>query len=380
MAGILSIWLISAALAAGPMISFRAHILAGDIKGAYQVLAFDVNGDGRPDLIALGNSTRDLLWFENPSWERHLITGGLNFPINVDGFRDPESGEPVLVLGHQFSMEPSRSLGVVTVLRPGGDVREPWKGEEIDRLPTTHRVRFADIDGSGRRVAVNAPLASAAASSPDYKGKVPLVLYRSGIWKRELISDELEGVLHGLAIVDWDGDGKQEILTASFLGLDVFQFGDDGRWKRTHIDSGNPEPWPKCGSSDVAFGRLGKRRFLCALEPWHGNQVVVYSELDGRWRRRVIDESFVTGHALTTADLDGDGRDEIIAGYRDQGGRTYIYFAEDDEGARWRRVDLDPQMPAAACIAADLNGDGRMDLACAGGSSLKWYENLGPGK
>jgi hypothetical protein len=37
-------------------------------------------------------------------------------------------------------------------------------------------------------------------------------------------------------------------------------------------------------------------------------------------------------------------------------------------------------MPAAACAAADLNGDGRLDLACTGASSLKWYENLGPAR
>lgn len=362
-----------------PIASFRSHTIAGDVKGAYQVLVFDVNRDGRPDLVALGNATSDLLWFENPGWERHVIASGLNFPINVDGFYEQDSGAPVLLLGHQFSMEPSKSVGVVSVLRPKGDPRQPWSIEEIDRLPTTHRIRFADLYGSGRRVAVNAPLAGAQTKSPDYKGKVPLVLYRPGEWKRELIA-ELEGVLHGLAVADWDGDGRDEIFTASFLGLDVFEPAAGGRWQRTHIARGNPDPWPKSGSSDVAPGRLGRRRFLTALEPWHGNQVVVYREAQGRWERLVIDDSFATGHALAAADVNGDGRDEIIAGYRDKGGRTYIYFAEDAEGSRWRRELLDAEMPAAACVAADLNGDGRLDLACAGGASIKWYENLGPQK
>lgn len=361
-----------------PTTSFRAHTIAGDVKGAYQVLVFDVNRDGRPDLVALGNATSDLLWFENPGWERHVIASGLNFPINVDGFYDPDSGAPVLLLGHQFSMEPSKSVGVVSVLRPKGNPRQLWSIEEIDRLPTTHRIRFADLDGNGRRVAVNAPLAGAQTKSPDYKGNVPLVLYRPGEWKRELIA-ELEGVLHGLAVADWDGDGRDEIFTASFLGLDVFEPAPGGRWQRTHIATGNPDPWPKSGSSDVAPGRLGRRRFLTALEPWHGNQVVVYREVEGRWERLVIDDSFATGHALAAADVNGDGLDEIIAGYRDKGGRTYIYYAESD-GSRWRRELLDAEMPAAACVAADLNGDGRQDLACAGGASINWYENLGPQK
>ena len=33
----------------------------------------------------------------------------------------------------------------------------------------------------------------------------------------------------------------------------------------------------------------------------------------------------------------------------------------------------------AACAIADLNGDGRPDIACIGAATanLKWYENLG---
>ena len=36
-------------------------------------------------------------------------------------------------------------------------------------------------------------------------------------------------------------------------------------------------------------------------------------------------------------------------------------------------------MAAAACAIADLNGDGRPDIVCIGSATanLKWYENLG---
>jgi hypothetical protein len=32
-------------------------------------------------------------------------------------------------------------------------------------------------------------------------------------------------------------------------------------------------------------------------------------------------------------------------------------------------------MPGSGCAVADFNNDKRMDLACTGGTSLKWYEN-----
>jgi hypothetical protein len=306
-----------------------------------------------------------------------VIARGLASPINLDLYDPGQGAAPVMVLATGFSMEPSRSVGIVHALQPGKDIREPWEIKEIDRLPTSHRIRFADLDGSGKKVAVNAPLSGAKSASPEYNDKAPLVFYRPGEWKRELISNDLDGVLHGIAIVDWDGDGRHEILTASFEGIDLLKLGKDGRWSKTAIAAGNPNARPKGGSSDIAMGKLGKARFLCAIEPWHGNQIAVYREGAKGWERTVIDETLDGGHALATADFDGDGRDDIISGYRGKGGRTYIYSADNADGSKWTRRTLDEKMPAAACAVADLNGDGRLDLACTGASSLKWYENLG---
>ena len=123
----------------------------------------------------------------------------------------------------------------------------------------------------------------------------------------------------------------------------------------------------------MAAGHLGKQRFLAAIEPWHGNQVAIYRERDGLWERQVIDDSLADGHTILAADLNGDGDDEVIAGYRGKG--VNIYTAQDAAGSQWSRQVLDATMPAAACAVADLNGDGRPDIACIGSTTLKWYEN-----
>jgi hypothetical protein len=264
------------------------------------------------------------------------------------------------------------------VLEPEGDVRRPWKAKLIDRLPTSHRLRLADIDGSGRKVVINAPLTAANATSPEYRGHVPLVYYRPGEWKRRLIGDENEGVMHGIFVIDWDDDHHDEILTASFSGIHRYKLQSDGHWTRTEITRGDPAPWPNCGASDVVVGQLGCHRFLCSIEPWHGNQVVVYQTEQGKWTRHVIDDSFTEGHALCTADLDHDGHDEIVAGYRGNGGGLFIYKAEDEYGLRWRRYDLDKGgIAASSCAVVDLNGDGKPDIVCIGSTTanLKWYEN-----
>ena len=41
-------------MAATPGLTFREHLVADDLKAAYQVVVADLNQDGRPDLIGLG--------------------------------------------------------------------------------------------------------------------------------------------------------------------------------------------------------------------------------------------------------------------------------------------------------------------------------------
>jgi hypothetical protein len=375
---LLSGWLL---LGSGALPAFLEHTIASGLKGGYQVVTADLNRDGKVDLIALASGMSDLVWFENPGWQRHTIAGNFTQMINVVVL---SSGDhPVIVLASGFSSEAKNSTGIVSVLEPEGDVRHPWKVREIDRLPTSHRLRLADLDGNGNSVVVNAPLTAADTAGPDYRGRTPLVYYRPNEWKRLLLDDSIEGVMHGIHIIDWDGDGREEILSASFLGIHLHRLGVNDRWIATELAKGNPAPWPKSGASDVAVGRLGGRRFLCAIEPWHGNQVTLYREDQGQWLRQVLDDSFIEGHAIYTADLNEDGFDEIIAGFRGKGGSVYIYTAEDKEGVRWKRHSLDQGgISAASCAVADLNGDGKPDIACIGSSTanLKWYENKGTEK
>lgn len=349
-------------LAAEPL-RFREHTIATDLKGGYQVVVCDVNHDGKPDLIALGSGMSELVWFENPGWERHVLARGLPQMINL------ACADGEIVIAYGFGMQADKSTGVVAVLHDGAVT-------EIDRLPTSHRIRWADIDGSGKKVAINAPLIGAKAVAPEYRDHVPLVFYRPGVWKRESIGDAEEGVVHGITPVDWDHTGREGILVAGFTGIHLYRFGRDGKWTRTEIARGNPEAWPKSGSSDVAVGTLGKERFLAAIEPWHGNQAVVYRETKGEWQRETIDDSLVDGHTILTADFDGDGRDEIVAGFR--GGKRGVYLYRLEKG-RWEKQILDEGgVAAAGCAVADLNGDGRIDIACIGSATqnLKWYENL----
>jgi hypothetical protein len=362
---------------------FTEHTIATDLRGGYQLVAVDMNRDHRPDLIAVSTDTTELVWFENPRWERHVIARGLARMINVAAWDMDGDGIPELALAYEFDSNARQSAGIVSLLHHNGDPRQVWTVKEIDRLPTSHRMRWADIDGSGHKVLVNAPLTGMQASPPDYRDSVPLVFYRPGDWKRQIISDKELGVMHGLLVYDWDGNGRDDVLTGSFLGIHLHRFSSDGTWTRAELARGDPAPPPKCGTSDLAVGQLQGERFLATIEPWHGHQVVVYRNVQARWQRSVIDNSLVDGHSISTADINGDGRDEIVAGMRAGGNKVYIYRSTDQAGRTWERSELDGgDMAAASCVALDLAGNGRIDVACIGSAThnLKWYENVTPTK
>ena len=145
----------------------------------------------------------------------------------------------------------------------------------------------------------------------------------------------------------------------------------------------NDKPGAARGTSEVAVLRLAKGRLmLAAIEPWHGHQVVVYSppEGEGLWQRHVIDDTLQEGHALVTADFDGDGMDEIVAGWRAGGGGLRLYKATDATGREFKAFDIDRAVPAEGAVAADINGDGKPDLVVIAGrtNQLVWYENCTP--
>jgi hypothetical protein len=83
----------------------------------------------------------------------------------------------------------------------------------------------------------------------------------------------------------------------------------------------------------------------------------------------------INGHALAVGDLNGDGRDEIIAGFRGQGYQLYMFTADDPNGEHWTRHTLDPGGIAAADCKIAKFGGARPEIACAGASTrnIKLY-------
>ena len=103
--------------AATPPAEFAEHLIESGLKGGYQVVIADLNKDGKPDIIALASGMPDLIWFENPSWKRHILASGMAHMINLAAWDTDGDGIPEIVIAHEFANQAKNSVGILSVLR-----------------------------------------------------------------------------------------------------------------------------------------------------------------------------------------------------------------------------------------------------------------------
>jgi len=208
-------------------------------------------------------------------------------------------------------------------------------------------------------------------------------------WSAELIDSNLH-MTHNVDPVQWDDDPEEELLVIGREGWFVFDRRADGWWGRQlGRNPGHPE---HRGGSEVRLGRCrGGSRFVATVEPFHGSTLAVYTpsseSSSALWTRRVVDGSLNAAHAVACGDVDGRDGDEIVVGWRspDADGKVglRLYTAEDSRGERWRRTTVDDNTMACEDLRlADLDGDGRLDIVAAGRAThnlvIYWNESTTP--
>lgn len=380
-------------------VAFDVKEIDKSLDIGYAVLVVDINRDSKPDIVVV--DTHRVVWYENPTWKRHTILEGTTERDNVciTAHDIDNDGRIDLALGAGWRPFNTRGGGTLQWLRQPESLDQPWKLYPIGDEPTLHRIRFADLEGTGTPMLVVAPLMgrnSSAKMNWQDGSPVRLLAYRipknptRDRWVPEIIDESLR-VMHNFAPVPAQRGKGMDLLTASYEGVHRFQL-TDGKWARQKIGAGNQaNPSGSRGASEIKQGKLrGGQPYIATIEPWHGGQVVVYTPpTDGGplWTRQVLDERLKWGHAVWCADLDGDGSEELIIGVRDhlskQSGErsgVRIYQSLDAKGQKWQRRLLDEGGVAIEDLAcADFDGDGKPDIVAVGRATknVRLYRNLG---
>lgn len=348
-----------------PDVSFRAIDVQRDWGVVYAVRVADVNADGRLDIIAI-NPTQ-LAWFENPSWQRHVVVDGAapRDHVTIAAHDIDGDGRVEIALGAGWNPRNTASGGelfLATRRDPAG--RGPWALTPIGAEPTLHRIRWAALDGRTRLIVT--PLHGRSTAPPAWEGVgarvfalTPPAGTGATAWTSEVI-DDTRHILHNFLVADFDGNGGDDLITASREGLTLLTRDPGGAWSRRLLAEGAP--------GEVALGRVGGHRVFGTIEPWHGTAVVIYVEGSDRWTRSVVDDAITGGHAVAWADFDGDGDDELVAGWRDAEHGLARYRIGGDGRIRDRQV-IDRGVAVEDLVVADLNADGRPDIVAGGRST-----------
>jgi FG-GAP-like repeat len=362
---------------------FDRIVIDANFPGAYQVEVADVNGDKKPDIIALGGST--CAWYENPTWKKRIVTGAKQTPgiissatADIDG-----DGKAEIAIAYEFAMN-RPTTGKLLLAVQGSGLDDLWKLVPIADISSIHRLRWGDITGDQRLDLVVAPIFGPKAKPPIYDDPARLVYFdgkediKGGNTTSVLLARR--PVIHAIELSKAEAQAVSFILTADNLGVGVVDPSTRGRNDAINLVTGARGDDAKRGCSEVHKGRLTNgRSFLSTIEPWHGNQVVVYLNTQGESRhlifsRYLLDDTLADGHALWVADVDGDGNDEVFAGHRGKDHRVSMYDL-DEATKTWNRTVLDREVAAQDLRGGDLDGDGTPDVVTVGGSThnVVWY-------
>src|SRR5207249_6237825 len=117
---------------ATPFPKFRMQELDEKLGVGYAVILADVNGDGRKDIVVV--DTDRVLWFENPTWKKHLIISGGTKVDNVciDAYDIDGDGKIDFALGADWKPFNTKSGGTLQWLKRGKTLDEPWQIIPID--------------------------------------------------------------------------------------------------------------------------------------------------------------------------------------------------------------------------------------------------------
>jgi hypothetical protein len=249
--------------------AFDRIVFDESASGAHDVLIADIDGNGTPDVVMMGDERtklNSLCWVSIPSnprqpWERHPIGPPVHGAIMPNGVADLDGDGDADVLRADTWFENRDGRGREWVAHK--NIPMGRKGP----YGICVRTAVVDLDGDGKKeiVVADADIVDskvAVLKNADGKG---------GSWiKTDLPQSFTYGSLHALAVADFNGDGKPDIVVNEQEEL---------------LPPGRENPrW-------VIWENLGGNRFA----------------------ERIVLDTRLGGHELQVGDVDGDGDMDICS-------------------------------------------------------------------
>ncbi len=296
----------------------------------------DLNGDGRVDLITIDIPGKETAWWENPgkvssAWKKHVavpVTNNEN-PIFTDLWG---SGRKALVCGYSpDTAKPDSPDRFMVIAVPAQDPYAPWALKQFSARSAPgsakyyHGLGVGDINGDGR---------------PDVLCKegwweAPAEANAAGQWPfhKANLGDDCAQLL----VYDVDGDGDSDAISTSAHRYGVW---------------------------------------------WH-------EQTSEGWKTHEIDKSISQTHAVTLADINGDGLQDFVTGKRwwahtkgDPGidePAMLVWFELTRKNGKpsWTKHEIDNDSGVGLQVEViDVNGDGLLDVVSSSKKGVHYFEQV----
>jgi hypothetical protein len=365
-----------------PEPKFEAQTIDENISIGYGLAVEDVDGDGKPDILLADK--KQFVWYRNGDWKKFVMAENLTEHDNVCiAARDINyDGKVEVAVGAQWNPSEtsnSEQSGAVYYLVRPADPTQLWKAVTLYHEPTIHRMRWYR-SSEGKYYLIVAPLHGIGNKDGAGTG-VNILIFEypanpEGKWNTYKFGSNMH-LTHNLEIAESHDKNRSGFYLAGkegvrFIPEDSFTKPNSEAKKLPGIDS---------ATGEVRTGKGSKENFIATIEPMHGQNVVVYVK-DAPSKRLVIDDNVKEGHALAISDFLGVGSDQVVAGWRvpnkDSMVGIKLYVEKNSGGAGWGSYWIDKNGMACEDLkVADLDQDGKPDIVASGRAThnLKIYWN-----
>jgi hypothetical protein len=334
--------------------------LGGSVKNVFKAVRADLNGDGKPDIVALTNSGVTVMLgdgaggFGQPaSFPDDAAVGGL---VVGDFNNDSKQDVAVLAAGNG-------TPHVSVLLGDGaGGLGPPIRSDAGSSAVQQAALAAGDFNGDGRLdvLTVN------RAGGTNNEGCISVMLGdgAGGFSAPTLFSVNTSVNPGKVGVADFNGDGKVDLAVPSGGGFAILLGDGKGGF-------GPQQLYASAFADSVVVGDFNGdgRADLALAVPNNGNKVsVVFGDGAGNFG---LASNFSTGGNpgdITVGDFNGDGRPDIAVVNNGQGASappslpSVSLLLGDGAGGFGPALSV-TTFPAGDIVAGDFNGDGTLDIA-----------------
>ena len=350
------------------MAPFRAEVLDSTIQIGYGLAIGDVDGDQRPDILLADK--KQFVWYRNPDWQRFVMVDSLTERDNVClAARDINGdGQVEVAVGAQWNpgetIDTAKSGSVHFLVRPA-DPTQTWEAIPLPHEPTVHRMHWVQVGDHYDLVVL--PLHGVGnkkgegASVRVWAYRMPEDPYEP--WAMSLLDSSMH-MTHNFDVIRQDG--REALLIGGKEGAKLLTNSGKNWYKSNHAG------WAASGHG---FGEIRKfGPYMVGVQPMHGHELVLYGGVEGR---KVLSDELHQGHALAVGPFIDNNKTQIVVGWRNENedGLVGIKLFETADSL-WSNQWVDKGGMACEDLkVADLNADGKPDIIAAGRSThnLKVY-------